>query len=105
VQSTLDAEPPGRALFRVSGKDLDSFTKVAKRMEKGPFLTRSTATAAWISRTGSKADKSLMSFEAVGATGDYYWVMSWMDDNAPMFARDQQALISLVDIMNVELAS
>jgi hypothetical protein len=103
VFSSLDSEPPGKALVKASGQNLETFSKVTKREEKGPFTSRSAANVVSIARVGLAGSKGMGSFEAAGLTGDFYWLLSWKGDDTAM-ARDRKALDNLVEIMSVDLA-
>jgi hypothetical protein len=104
VYSDLDADPAGKALIRSSGQSLEPFTKVIKREEKGPYSARSQAAVLWIMRRGVAGSKPICSFDASGATGDNYWLLTWSGNGPGPDAKERKALENLVDIMSVEQA-
>ena len=104
VASDLDSDPPGKALVRSSSATLGTFTKVSARIEKGPFTSRSQTSVIEIYRIGVATAKPIYSFDAAGAIGDYYCVITWTSNDAAGAVRDHRALESLVEIMSVELA-
>lgn len=104
VQSDVDSDPAGKALIHASGASLDPFTKVLKREEKGPFVSRSQMNVIWIFRNGLAGAKPHFSYDAAGQSGDYYWVATWSGDDAGGATKDRHALDALVDVMSVEPA-
>lgn len=100
--STPETDPPGRMLLRQSGQTLADFAKVDKREEHGPVRSLSGSQIMMIWREGSSASGPLFTFDAVGATGDYHWLLAWKSSD-PKSAAVQRDLISqLVQSLSIE---
>ncbi len=100
--STLETEPPGRMLLKQSGQSLGEFSKVNKREEHGPVRSLSGGQIMMIWREGTSTSGPLFTFDAVGATGDYHWMIGWKSTE-PKAAESQRDLISqLVQSLSIE---
>lgn len=100
--STPETDPPGRMLLRQSGQTLNQFAKVAKREEHGPVRSLSGSQIMMIWREGTSVAGALFTFDAVGATADYHWILGWKSTD-PKTAAVQRDLISqLVQSLSIE---
>lgn len=102
VLSTLDSDPPGRALFKASQRNLEKFESVKLREEPKPRPNVAGATVSWVWRIGQAGQAPMRSFDAVGQTKEFYWVFgtSWTGDAYTKAEHD--LLLALVEAMSVE---
>lgn len=99
VFSTLDSEPPGKALLSQSGRSLENYSKVTKREEKGPTLSKSGANRVTIYREGTGTDgKPMWSFDAVGQSADVYWIATLLRQTAAD-SKTRAALDELFEVL------
>lgn len=103
VYSSLDTDLAGKALFKLSGKNLQSFTKVLTRKETPLALNKGGAYMASIERTGEAGTGKILSYEAAGVSGDYYWLLSYTSTSPASFDRSLGALRSLTNAMSLDL--
>jgi hypothetical protein len=101
VASVVDSDDPSKVLIRASGQTLEGFTKVIKRDEKGPYLNHGQSNVDWICRRGLATVKPHFSFDAAGANGDNYWILTWTSSDDGNSTRDRKSLESLVDVLTV----
>lgn len=101
LSSTLDSDPPAKALFKVSSATLDDYTKVNKRDEvPGKNLPGSDFIYIW--RSGVGQSGPLYTCDAVGWTGDFYWMIAYRSDSPASVAGERKLLEALIDQMSVE---
>lgn len=104
LASSLDSAPPAAALMTLSGKTLEGFTKVAKREDTLPKLSRAGLTFARVWRTGSGKDGAIWSFDAVGQMSEAYWSVSGTRTGGDP-KKDLVTLTELVQTIGLEPAS
>ena len=102
VLSTLDSDPPGRALFKVSQRNLDRFDTVKLREEPKPRANAAGALVSWVWRLGEHAKSPVRSFDAVGHTKEFYWVFSTSWEGDAYTRAEHDVLLALVEAMSVE---
>ena len=73
LASSLDSDPPQRALLIASSRTLESYQKVTKRDESIPTKNKAGALVAAVWRTGTMAQGDLFTCDAVSANGDFYF--------------------------------
>jgi hypothetical protein len=103
VASSLDSDAAIRALFKASDESLQQFTSVSRREEPNPRVNRAGARLMQIWRTGRSRDGDLFTGDAAGATGDFYWLLSYRAESKDQLNRDRRLIESLIDAMSVEV--
>lgn len=101
LHSTLDSDPPLRALIKASAASLKSFDKVARREENLPETNKAGAIVIRVWRTGTGASGPIWSFEAVGGSNDFYFLLKGQGTGA-LPADLRKAVEALVDQASVE---
>ncbi len=102
LASTLDSEPPGRALLTASSKTLEDFAKVIKRDETAPERNRAGATFSSVWRSGTNAKGDLYTCDAVVLNGDYYAVVAYRTESVSKIGSERKQVESLLQLMTVE---
>jgi hypothetical protein len=104
VLSSLDSDDPGRALNRAAIASLDLFTTVNKRIDSAkPTANAAGAVVSEVWRWGLDANGSIVGCNAVGVSGDYYWIFSYHGTMPAPGTKDAKLLADLVKAMSVEL--
>lgn len=101
--STLDSVAPGRALLKASLASLSSFEKSNEREETTPKKNLAGAFEAHTWRTGQGKEGPIASFESAGATGDQYFVLTWIGPPGDGEA-SKAILLKIVSVMCLEPA-
>lgn len=104
LASTLDSDPPQRALFVASSKTLNDFQKVAKRDESVPAKNKAGAMTASVWRVGTTAQGDLYTCDATIANGDFYVVVAYRTTNAAKIGAERKAVETLLQSMTIEQA-
>ena len=102
VLSTLDSDPPGRALFKGSPRTLEKFSPVRLREEPKPRPNAARAMVSWVWRVGAGDKNPMRSFDAVGQSADFYWMFGVAWDGDAYLPAEHAALLALVEAMSVE---
>ncbi len=102
VNSTLDSDKPQTALFKVSSASLDDYLKVATRDETTALPNHAGALVSCVWRVGTSAKGPIASSEAVGLSGEFYWLATYRFEGV-MPPADRKAVDSLFASMSVEL--
>jgi len=105
LSSTLDSDPPQRALFIASSKTLNDFQKVTKRDETEPGPNKAGATLATVWRVGTAAQGDLFTCDAVGSHGDFYFIFGYRTTNASKIGGERKAVETLLQTMTVDVAT
>ena len=77
LASTLDSDPVGSALLKLSGLSLNDFASVSDRTDIEARRNKAGGTVSSVFRTGSSSKGPLTSFEAAVNTGDLYVLFHW----------------------------
>lgn len=101
IRSTLDSEPPMRALLRASSESLRNFDEVVSRDESKPRKNAAGAMVTRIWRTGKNANGPLVSLEGVGSLGANYFLIRWSGEGA-LDPERVKLVQSLLDRASVE---
>ncbi|MBI5707978.1 MAG: hypothetical protein HZC36_13425 [Armatimonadetes bacterium] len=99
--STLDSVAPGRALLKASVASLSSFEKSNEREETTPKKNLAGAYEAHTWRTGQGKEGAIASFESAGASGDLYFVLTWIGPPGEGGA-NKATLVKIVAVMCLE---
>jgi hypothetical protein len=102
--TTLDSDPPQRALFKASSKSLSQFLQVVSRDDKAAAVNKAGATITSVWRTGKAESGELASYEAVGASGDYYFLVAHKQTDMPTYRTERKLIEALVDLLTIEPA-
>lgn len=103
VLSSLDSDEPGRALNHATIVSLNAFVEVQKREDSKPLTNSAGALVAEVWRWGTDSNASISSCDAVGMSGDYYWLFSYRGNMPVPATKDAKLLEALMKIMSVEL--
>jgi hypothetical protein len=104
LATSLDSDPPQRALLVASSKTLGEFAKVAKRDETVPAQNKAGAQAASVWRAGTTASGDLFTCDAVVFNGDYYAVVGYRTLNASKIGGERRTIENLLQMMTIEVA-
>ncbi|HRI43658.1 MAG TPA: hypothetical protein PLL78_01475 [Fimbriimonadaceae bacterium] len=104
VAGTLDSPPAQRALLASAAKTLGEFAQVTMRDESRPVTTKAGALLQIVRREGRSMDGGLVILHASGASGDYYWLLTYRANDPKHFRRDSGSLDSLMNGASVVLA-
>lgn len=102
VESSLDADPAGRALFLASSRSLASYASVAERREQLPRANSAGARAAWVFRTGKSAQGFLSTWEATVEKGDFYLVLGYETTSTREVERARKLLDDFLRLASVD---
>ncbi|HRK20232.1 MAG TPA: hypothetical protein PLX06_00385 [Fimbriimonadaceae bacterium] len=101
LNSTLDSEPPLRALMKASAESLKRFEKVGKREENSPKTNKAGALIIRVIRTGTGSGGNIWSFESVGGSTDFYFLLRG-GGSGELTAATRKALEDLIESLSVE---
>lgn len=103
VYSTLDSDPPEAAIIKASGASLNDYASVALRQEvqRDSSLAGAKLNAVW--RTGQASAGTMTTCDAVGATGDNYWVLRYRLQGPPN-SKERKLIEALTDGMSADPA-
>lgn len=103
IYTSLDSDPPQAAIAKASGASLNDFASVAHREEiqRDANLAGANLNAVW--RTGQASGGALATCDAVGATGDNYWVLRYRLQGVPTSA-ERKAVEALLNGMSADPA-
>lgn len=101
LNSTLDSDPPLRALMKASAESLKAFDTVAKRDENTPRTNKAGALIIRVWRTGQATSGPMWSFESVGGSPDFYFLMKTRG-TGEISAAARKALEDLIEQISVE---
>lgn len=102
LASTLDSDPPATALLTASADSLKDFTSVVRRDDTKPVVNEGGCAVASIWRTGKGANGELVSMEAAGTCGDFYFVATCRPVPGPSFAAQRKALEQLLQGISIQ---
>jgi hypothetical protein len=101
LHSSLDSDPPIRALLKASGQALAEFETVLNREENLPRKNRAGMHVVRIVRTGQGKEGPVWTFEAVGGSTEFYFLITAKSSGA-LDAAFRKDLEDLVETMSVE---
>lgn len=105
VLSTLDSDPAERALIKASAESGKLFSSVEKREDRRIPANRAGARVWTTWRAGPSGEGTIVITEAVGATKDFYWLLSGQWGSEQAYRKDAKAIETLIQEMSVELPS
>lgn len=103
ILSSLDSDEPDRALDRAAVGSLGAFTVVLEREDTKAVANLAGAIVQQVWRKGTADKGSITSCDAIGVTGDYYWVFSYRGTLPVPATKDARLLEALIKVMSVEL--
>ncbi len=101
--SLLDSDPALTALTKVSSTSLANFVKVDRREDTGPTNNRAGCSVSSTWRTGTDAKGSLMTCEAAGSMGGYYFVLTYSQTDAVAYKADRKLIEQLLKTISLEI--
>lgn len=101
VNSTLDSDPPQRALFKLSSDSLAQFSQVDGRDELAPEPNSLGCTVDRIWRRGTGSGKPLTSLEAYASLGSFYVLLHQVFP-VGITSVPQDDVNSLIDHLNLQ---
>lgn len=101
LNSTLDSDPPLRALMKASAESLKRFEKVGKREENVPKPNKAGALIIRVFRTGTATSGNIWSFESVGGSTDFYFLLKG-GGAGELTPAVRKALEDLIEALSVE---
>jgi len=104
VLSSLDGDEPAAALNKATAGSLVSYSTVRKREDPKVAPNAAGASVAAVWRWGDDASGSVVSCDAAGASGDFYWLLSYRGKFPAPSTKDVKLLEALMKTMSVELA-
>lgn len=103
LASSLDSDPPQRALLISSSKTLNDFQKVSKRDESAPAKNKAGAMVSAVWRTGTQAQGDLFTCDAASTSGDYYFLLNFRCVNAGKVGAERKIVETLLQNCSIEL--
>lgn len=100
--SSLDSDAPQSAILKASAASLDQFKSVSDRKEVAAETSLAGASTDAIWRTGVTAAGPLLTCDAVGATGDYYWMAKFRREGGALTVDERKLLDLLIDGMSLD---
>lgn len=100
--STLDSLPPIQGLTKFSAKQLASFNTVDSREDSNPSPNRAGCTVATVWRLGKNAQGDIITSEAMGSMGDYYFLSSYRQTNKTESKADRKLIDALLKLVSIE---
>jgi hypothetical protein len=100
--STLDSDPVATALLTASAVSLKEFISVTKREDTKPVVNAGGCVVTSIWRVGKGAKGELVSMEAAGAEGDFYFVASCRPVPGPTYAAQRKAIDELLSQISIQ---
>lgn len=104
VAGTLDSPSADRALLAESARALAEFAVVTLRDEPPTMTTKAGARLQSIRREGKTAAESQVVLNAVGASGEFYWLLEYRVADPKLYKKDAGALEGLLEGTSVILA-
>jgi hypothetical protein len=102
--SLLDSDPAQVALTKLAASHLDQFTKVANRTDVGPNTNKGGCSVALVWRVGESTKGPLMTCDAMGTMGGYYFLMSYSQTDEVQYKADRKLIELLLKQVSIELA-
>ncbi len=102
LYTTLDSDPPQRALFKTSTASLALFTQVTAREDKAAAVNKAGATISSVWRTGKTEKGELASYEAAGSEGEYYFLTSYKQTDMALYRVERKLVEALIDLLTLE---
>jgi hypothetical protein len=102
--STLDSDPPTTALLKLSAKDLGDFVKVGSREDTAQKVNAAGCAVSGVWRIGQSSSGDLVTGEASGAMGEYYFLVHYRQTNIVQYKADRKAIELLLKQISIETA-
>jgi hypothetical protein len=105
IYSTLDSEAPNSAFARQTGQSLKEFTTVGYRHDTTAAINSAGCLVATVLRSGSGSGSQIMTFDAAGVEGDFYFIANCRPHPGPTFKYQKKLLDALFDQISIEPGS
>jgi hypothetical protein len=104
LATTLDSDPPATAFIKISEEELNEYGTVELREDTSlnPNLAGAQILACW--RKGSNTKGKLSTVEAVGLSGDYYFILT-ANLNYAEYLAQKKVLLGLLSRICIEAAA
>jgi hypothetical protein len=102
VYSVLDSDPPAIALSKASAESLADFTTVATRHDSPIENNLADCLVTSVFRDGSSAKGRLMSYNALGKSGDFYFIASATPRPDDTVESQKKTLARLLEYVSLE---
>lgn len=102
--STIDGDPPARALMKASVETLALFDTVASRNERTPHTNRAGGQVAFVWRQGQTDDGPLLALDAVVANNPFYAQVRFRIEGGADASEARALVQALIEQMTVEQA-
>ena len=103
MASSLDSDPPQRALLAASSKTLNDFQKVSKRDESLPAKNKAGAMLSSVWRTGLSGQGDLFTCDANVFVSDFYALASFRSTNPGKIGADRKLIEALLQHMTIQI--
>lgn len=104
LYSVLDSDPPAVALSKATAASLANFSTVETRHDTPVDANQADCVVTSVWRTGTGAKGKLLSYDAVGRSGDFYFVASATPTGENLDVQ-KKSLQKLLDLISIDTAS
>jgi len=105
VSTALDSDPPSVALSKASGLSLQDFQTVTKRYDTPVSVNGGGCTIQATWRDGAGAHGKLMSMDAAGVSGDFYFIATCRPVPGPTYLAQKKLIDDLLAQIGLDLQS
>jgi hypothetical protein len=105
LATSLDSDPPSIALSKANGISLADFRTVTKRYDSPIAVNDAGCTTESTWRDGLGAHGKLMSMEAVGVSGDFYFIASCRPVPGPTYIAQKKLIDGLLSEISIDIQS
>jgi len=102
--SLLDSDPAATALTKLAAANLQAYSKVSNREDTGPLTNTAGCSIAAVWRVGVSEKGPLMTCEAMGTSGGYYFLLSYSQTDSVQYKADRKLLELLLKSTTIEPA-
>ena len=102
--SVLDSAPPMQALTKLSAHELSSFNTVDSREDSNPIANKAGCTVATVWRFGKGSNGEIITSEAMGSMGDYYFLSTYHQTDKVQSKADRKLIDALLKLVSIEPA-
>ncbi|HWD40289.1 MAG TPA: hypothetical protein VG944_15680 [Fimbriimonas sp.] len=102
VFSVLDSDPPMTALVKASAVSLNDFTTVSSRQDTAAAPNQANCVVSSVWREGSGAKGNIISYEAIGKSGDFYFLATCRPIPGPSASAQRKLLQELIGQTSIE---
>lgn len=100
--SLLDSDPGPQALIKLSASVLGSYSKVSLREDMGPKDGKAGCSISSVWRRGTDSSGDLVTYEAMGAAGGYYFLLTFHRPDLVHYKADRKLIDALLPQIGIE---